>query len=497
MTPPRPPTRDEARGVFEILETRHGQGADYYRQRPVEWATEVAGFHPWSVQVEVMESVRDHPETVVSACHGIGKSAVAAVIVAWWIDTHPVGDAFVVTTAPTYRQVKNILWREIRRVHNRSNLKGYTNQVEWMIGDSLVAFGASPADHDPDAFQGIHELYVLVVLDEGCGVASPLWVAADSIATNDDSRKLAIGNPDDATADFYKACQPGSGWNALQVAAHDSPNFTGETISDDPDTDATIKAKLVGKTYVERAGARWGEDSAIYRSKVLGQFTEDANDGVILGSAVTRCKAREDEPGEPVTLGVDVGASADGDATVVREWRGNVAGDEWTTLTADPEQLMGFLIGAIRESGATLVVVDSIGVGWGILGSLRTETKRLGLDAQVEGFSASESARDKSMFKNQRAELWWSMRERTQAGEVDLSRVDDDTISELLTPRYKLDASGRVQVESKDDIRKRLDGRSTDHADALLMGAWTPRSGKVRVDGGTSDPAPVFVPSRR
>src|SRR5262249_41588035 len=154
---------------------------------------------------------------------GPGKSYTAAQIAAWWLDGHPVGEAVVVTTAPTDRQVKVVLWKEIRRVHSKAQLAGRTNQKEWLMTpeggeEEIVAFGMKPADYDPAAFQGIHARYVLVIYDEACGIpgagaqpssgshmnASSLWEAGDSLLTNDDCRMLAIGNPDDPSAEFAR-----------------------------------------------------------------------------------------------------------------------------------------------------------------------------------------------------------------------------------------------------------------------------------------------------
>src|SRR5690349_19281618 len=166
-----------ARWALERLEV----GAKSYKDDPVKWAKERCDVDLWSKQQEIICSVRDHSLTSVHSCHAIGKSFVAATTVAWWLDVHPVGEAFVVTTAPTDKQVKAVLWREINRLHTRAGLAGRTNLSEWYIGKELVAFGRKPADQDPTAFQGIHARYVLLVLDEACGIPKELWDAGSSI----------------------------------------------------------------------------------------------------------------------------------------------------------------------------------------------------------------------------------------------------------------------------------------------------------------------------
>lgn len=205
-----------------------GQRQDRWVQKPVDWVEErITGYTVWSKQREIMASVRDNRKTAVRSCHGIGKSWTAALVACWWLDCHPPGEAFVVTTAPTGAQVRAILWRYIRRIHKRGQLPGRVNQVEWLIDDELVAFGRKPADHDEAAFQGIHARYVLVIIDEACGIPEDLWIAADALTTNPDSRLFAIGNPDNPASHFRKVCMDGSGWNTIGISAFESPNFTG------------------------------------------------------------------------------------------------------------------------------------------------------------------------------------------------------------------------------------------------------------------------------
>jgi hypothetical protein len=162
-----------------------------YGADPVRWVRERLKQVAWSKQREILAAIRDHRKTAVRSCHGVGKSHIAAVAVAHWLDTHPPGEAFVVTTAPTAAQVRAILWRYIRRNHKRGGLPGRVNQTEWFIDDEIVAYGRKPADQDESAFQGIHARFVLVVIDEACGVPEQLWIAADALATNVDCRILA------------------------------------------------------------------------------------------------------------------------------------------------------------------------------------------------------------------------------------------------------------------------------------------------------------------
>jgi hypothetical protein len=98
--------------------------SEQYAADPGLWARDKLGVHLWSKQVQIAESVRDHRQTAVQSCHGVGKSFLAAQLVAWWLDIHPPGEARVVTTAPTGDQVKAILWSEINGAFAKAEARG-------------------------------------------------------------------------------------------------------------------------------------------------------------------------------------------------------------------------------------------------------------------------------------------------------------------------------------------------------------------------------------
>jgi hypothetical protein len=444
-----------------------------YRLDPVGWARERCDHFLWSKQREIVEAVRDHRRVAVQSCHGVGKSDVASVVASWWMDTHPADRVFLVTTAPTYAQVRAILWRYIRVLHKAGELPGRVNQTEWHLEGELRGYGRKPADTDQSAFQGIHG-DVLVILDEACGIPEQLWVAADALTTNPSCRILAIGNPDNPGTHFREVCRPESLWHKIKISAFESPNLTSEDIP------AEVAEYLISRAWVEEKAAEWGEDNPLYISKVLGEFPDQDPMAVVRYSDVQTCRLDIEVPRAaeellPVELGVDVGGG--GDLTVIRERRGMVAGREWTSNSDRPEDLAPLVIRAIVETGATAVKIDSIGIGWGLCGELRNRARRGEHAAAIVEVNVAEAAREPGKFANLRAELWWEVgRVASEQRAWDLSKMAnaDRTIAELVEPRYDIDPKGRIRVESKDDIRERSGGRSPDHADALLLAFYAP-----------------------
>lgn len=427
---------------------------------PVEWARQKLGLELWSKQRHIAQSVREHRRTAVRSCHDAGKSFIASVIAAWWIDTHPQGEAIVVSTAPTYKQVHNILWEEIRKRHKQGALAGRVLQSdEWKLDDgTLVGYGSKPADTDEHGFQGVHRRYVLVILDEACGVPDQLWTAVEAITTNVDCRILAIGNPDDPATEFGTVCKPGSGWSVIGISAFDTPNFTKEIVPEG------LRPLLLDPEWVEDKKKRWGETSPRYTSKILGQFPEVGDDTLIAPKLIEAAQQRHLEAVGETRLSVDV-ARYGSDETVVMKLAGPVARVIATYSKQATTDTTGRVVDHARDVGEDLVDirVDGVGVGGGVVDRL------VELGWPVIDMQAGAGAMDPDRYLNARAEWFWALRERFQDGAIDLDPDDDDLAAQLGTLRYKYTSRGQVKIESKDDMKKR-GLPSPDRADTLAYG---------------------------
>jgi len=452
-------TEQDLAGLRFLAERLAPPELDQHRADPSAWAQDKLDRFLWSKQREILQSLVTNRRTAVQSCHGAGKSNAAATAAAWWIDTHPAGQAFVVSTAPSYKQVHSILWEEIRKAHRIGRLPGKVLKSDVWLHDNgdEVGYGRKPADTDEHGFQGLHRRYVLVILDEACGIPDQLWTAVEAITTNPDCRILAIGNPDNPATQFAKNCSPGSGWHQIKISAFDTPNFTNEAIP------ADLHPMLISEEWVEDARKRWGVDSPIYQSKVLGEFPEASEDTLIPASWIIAAQGRDLEPEPPTQLGVDV-ARFGTDRSIIYHRQGDHVrlhqdwGQKPTTETT------GLVIAAIEATGAIQVQVDGVGVGGGVVDQLFEQGHPV-IDMQAGG-----GARDPKKFVNARAEWYWTLRERFDPvnGGIDIDPRDDELASQLGSIRYTYDSKGRIKIESKDDMKKR-GMPSPDRADALML----------------------------
>jgi hypothetical protein len=524
-----------------------------YDDDPALWGESVLGEFFWSKQVEILKSVSYKRYTAVRSCHDAGKSFIAARAAARWISQHEPGEAFVVSTAPTSAQVSAILWREIQRAHRKGALAGQITTAgypQWKLGGELVGYGRKPADYSDSAFQGIHARYVLVIIDEACGVTKQLYDAADALATNANARVLAIGNPDDPTSHFATVCKPDSGWNVIRIDGLGTPNFTQDAVEwlDCPDckrhgrtepllarlfqeeglpytteyVPESLRDMLLSPLWVEERLHRWvglpgptqtlaelSAQSSLFTAKVRGNFPDSSSEGVIpLGwaqAAVDRWRNWRDS-GSPAldiierhVLGCDIADQGE-DATAVAFREGPIVREIRKHRAADVMESTGYIKAAMSNRAGSTAIVDSIGIGAGVLARLREQ------GVSVHGFVASGSAKgmkDKTgefKFTNLRAAAWWRMRELldpSQPGGSNIMLPDSETLlADLTTPHWKVLSGGSIQIEAKDDIRKRL-GRSTDEGDAVVMSFWQGRGTVDTASQGVlswwDEPAPDSV----
>jgi len=444
----------------------------------VLWAKERLGIDLWSLQRDIAESVRDNKKTIVKSCHDSGKTFLAAILICWWIDVHPPEQTVVVTTAPTDAQVKKLMWEYVRKLHRNHNLSGVVSEAaEWKSEDrDIVGFGRKPADTNIHGFQGIHRMFVLVIIDEACGVPQQLWTGVEAITTNAPNRVLAIGNPDEPNTEFGRIfIQKDPSWTPFTISAFDTPNFTDEYKEMDPD----VRLTLLDPAWVEEKKISWGENSGRYRAKVLAEFPISSDENLFPISLLQDCVDRTLLPpsdARPV-LGVDVARFGNDKSTVVMNMGGVIEVlDSWEK--ADTVETAHRVHEIALRVGAEQVRVDDTGVGAGVTDQLI----RLGAGMyHVIRMVGSAASPDIRKWYNARAFWHDDLREQMTRGEISLPEFsvaasDSKTLFEELEGlRYGF-LRGAILIESKDQMRAR-GMKSPDFSDAAVYA-----SAKLDVD---------------
>ncbi|HIN05450.1 MAG TPA: hypothetical protein EYM65_04325, partial [Dehalococcoidia bacterium] len=196
-------------------------------QPPLEFARDVLNVSLWEKQEEVLAALPDNQRVAVKSGNGLGKGFSAAVAVLWYLHCHE--PAIVLSTAPTFRQVRHILWRQIRRLYrsNRGVLAGKMLDTRWELAEDRYAMGLSA--ESADEFQGFHSPNMFIVVDEAEGVSDEIYEAIEAVMTSSEPRLLLIGNPTTVSGAFHRAFHQERGlYKTITISALESPNVKEE-----------------------------------------------------------------------------------------------------------------------------------------------------------------------------------------------------------------------------------------------------------------------------
>ena len=474
---------------------------DKYKEDPVLWSREYLGINLWRAQREILYSLRDNRNTAVAAGHGVGKSFVAAIAVAWWVDVHPIDKTFVATTAPSSSQL-GIIWDQLRVVYALAKqryddgivdhqLPGYiTGDHKWKTPlGKLIGEARAPRVETIDAaFQGRHADYLLAIGDEAVGLSQGHLEALGNIATGPANRQLLLANPTNPGCFMATLWDDRiTTWNRMHISVLDSP-----AITPDPEFEITPDMALSGRDYVESMKEQWGEDHAIYIARVLGQWAFDSEDLVFTAENLAVAQDTVVVPYEDFfpEHGWDISGPGP-DYTVGYEMRKGLIWtvDPVTGKRDKPTDREGYHVRRISkwnkmplvtmdaakpstaskihehavERAASAVKVDSDGIGISIVDGLAS----IDVPYTVLKYKGGWKPFSEGDYVNSRAEMYFLLRDDMVLGRIDLDPKDDTLITELSGIQYHEDNRGRLQIESKKEMRKR-GMKSPDHADACM-----------------------------
>jgi len=441
------------------------------REYPDAWIEDYLGCSMWSIPKLIARSVFHRPRTVVASCSSASKSHTAArIALAFLYLNYP---ATVITTAPTFRQVESILWREIRSAFSNSRivLGGDIQTTGIKIAEDWFAIGLST--DEPERFQGLHNENVLVIGDEASGLSPQVYNAMENPLSSGNAHQLLIGNPTQPVGDF-KDAYVSPLYNSFHISAFDTPNFTEFGLTMDDFRENTWRKKigdeklprpyLVSPQWVWERFIEWGEKNMLFQVYVLGNFPEAGVNTLIPITAVEYCMnnpfRNPDDSRGACVASLDIARYGD-DETVfmVRKGRKIIHTHVWSH--ADTVFTAGRVARFIREYKPFVTIIDEVAVGAGVYDQLKAN------GFNVEPFNASESALDKELFGNIRAELFFQLANEIQANEWELPN-DKVLKSQLSDIRYRYNNKGQLLIESKEEARAR-GVTSPDRADALMM----------------------------
>lgn len=439
---------------------------DKYQGDIIAFVREVLGAEPWPWQLLVLQQYNLRTKRIsIRSGHRVGKTTILA-----WMALHHILFRYpqkTQITAPTEKQLYNALWAEVKKWNDRLpkelqdliEIKHDRAELRAKPGLSFTTCATSRAE-TPEALQGVHSDWVLLIGDEASGIPEAVYEAAVGSMAGPHAMTVLAGNPVRGQGFFFDTHgKLADMWFTLKVSCLDVP-------------------EQVTADFIEDVKRRYGENSNAFRIRVLGEFPVSDDDTVIPFDLVEAALTRDVSTSAtaPIIWGVDC-ARFGRDRSTLAKRQGNKLMEPvraWVKL--DSMQLASRIKLEWDECPDKFrpadINIDVIGWGAGTVDRLR----ELGLPARGINTSESPATVDAARYVNLKAELWFKARGWFAALDCRLpeqyanKRFDGgDLIEELTKPKYKFrPGTQKIYVESKDDLKKRgMD--SPDLADAFVL----------------------------
>jgi len=431
----------------------------------IQWR---AGEYPTPYQLDACKNLPIKRRYSIRGPHGLGKTALAAWVVLWFALTRDGRDWKIPTTASAWRQLVKFLWPEIRKWSRRLRWdvigRGPFSERNELLTQSLklkTGEAFALASDNAAMLEGAHATNILYLFDEAKTIPPDTWDAAEGAMSVGDAYWLAISTPGEPNGRFYEIHKRAPGYDDWAVR-----HVT---------RDETIAAGQMSEAWAEQRRKQWGEASAVYQNRVSGEFASSDEDGVIPLSSIELANERwqvlQDTQafGEITHVGADIGRG--GDLSVLAIRCGVAVMELRKDAAKDTMIITGKLAGLLSAHRKAKALIDVIGIGAGVVDRLREMPK---IAPRVIPFNAG--ARTDKLdssgelgFVDMRSAGWWTLRELLMDENSQMALPPDDKLTgDMTAAKWREMSGGKIKVESKDDIRKRL-GRSTDDGDAVMM----------------------------
>lgn len=373
------------------------------------------------------------------------NSADVAWLILWAMSTRPHINGVV--TANTFPQLNTKTWRELAVWHKRAINGGWfqwtaTKFFHKAHPETWFVSPIANSEHNSEAFAGQHGRHSLIIYDEASAIPDVIWEVSSGV---NDPRAMwfAFGNPTQNTGRF-KECfgRFRSRWNTRHVDSRD--------------------CKMPNKEELQKDVEAYGEDSDFVRVRIKGEFPRVGSTQFISAEVVEQAMQRKvDVPlGTPKLLGVDVARFGDDQTVIVRRHGRKV--EKLTKLRElDTMQVAARVAEIIKNEHPNAVFVDGVGIGAGVVDRLR----HLGYEIIEVLAGAKPDEQNKAVYFNKRAEMWGRMREWLSGAGLP---EDRELVDDLIGLEYGYDTQMRIQLEKKEDMKKR-GLASPDCADALAL----------------------------
>jgi phage terminase large subunit len=396
--------------------------------------------------------------------HGIGKSALLAILILWFLWVHPMSQ--VACTSPSKEQMYDVLWKELSKWLQRMP-EGMAANYIWEASHIRMreapqvwfARAKTSSKENTEALAGVHADWVLMAVDEASGVEEPIFETMEGALTSGNVLVFLISNGTRSLGYFYDSHHKDAmRWQNFMFDSLESPR--------------------VDMTYVQGIIDKYGEDSVQYAIRVRGQFPDE---GIMDDKGYVQLFNESDLHFVPFDadwnpVGRVKGAlDASGEGQDSSDWaardrmRAAIVAEEKTSTAASMAQV-SLTVCTKYDIYPADFVIDAFGKGHQVSQEIALATVNDKNGAwrvtPINTGDACEDEVDRELYVNIRAMIYYKMMLWARAGgEFMMSERLKD---ELLSIRFKRTTNGRIQIMDK-VMMKKLGFPSPNKADALSM----------------------------
>lgn len=436
---------------------------------------EVLGISRFSKgQAKILESlpiaIKEDKPIVVPSANAQGKDFLASCIGPWFLYNYM--PSRVIITAPTDRQVKDIMWSELETRWNNAQIplpgKIITCKIEVDAGWFLIGFTTKETGQMTGKAQGFHCQHVCVIASEAQAIEDNIFVQLDSILNAPVNLFIMIGNPLRTTGTFARAIDNTTDNIVIPLDALESPNYRYKS---------DIIPGMASYKWIEKKRKEWNpegtEDHPLWLARVRGKKPRTSIDTIFSEELITfMLKHEPRQLYRKIAVSCDAARMGDDEQVIYGNESGRVKKTDVKPQCKAPESC-SLILQMTKEIGANMIVIDGDGLG-GPICDFVEKLKPKGVDLlEVH----SEGKPEDEQYANLKAEMWFYAQQEAQAGRESIP--DDEYLKqELSEMKYFINLRGKIQIESKDDLKERI-GRSPDRADAWVMNVWGRKHSKI------------------
>ncbi len=456
-----------------------------YQKNPVIFAKEVLKFAPDEWQRKSLMDLAGNSKVAIKSGQGVGKTGMEAVALLWFLTCFPYPR--VVATAPTKQQLHDVLWSEVAKWQEQSPLLReilkWTKTHIYMIGYEKRWFAAARTATKSENMQGFHEKNMLFIVDEASGVADPIMEAILGTLSGENNKLLLCGNPTRTSGTFFEAFHTDRAmYQCYTVSSIDSPR--------------------TNKQNIESLIKKYGADSNVVRVRVFGEFPKQEDDVFIMLPLVEHCGSKiyelpEDKGMPYIIFGVDVARFGDDETIIYRNTKGKLklaVHRKGQDLMATAGDIVSQYKKVIREfpdyQGRIYVNIDDTGLGGGVTDRLK-EVKReqqlhrlfivpINAAEKIET-DTKEGKEAAEYYNNLTTHMWAVLRELMEKKQIEIEE-EADTFAQLSVRKYFMASNGKLELETKKEMKKR-GVSSPDRADAAALSVYL---GKIKKYTGSA-----------